>query len=724
MKISPIALERALVAVEAGESTAIQSHDFYSTFGTSGCCLSCDGDAGKQSLRNDQSCNSADSPGSVLPTEHLGPLLPSTVLRWATKHHFTLEVKDQSGIEFYVRLFNIASSRNTFRKMPPTSGHSGDTSSSLSLQRARRWVEECVGKHLQCGSGIDMPLPTRIIDVRPIHRDDTDGVKLLETSGLTGTYACLSHCWGKVRIDAITKTETLPQRLDFIPWSLLPRSFQHAVLLTRELGVQYLWIDSMCIIQDDKADWEREAARMVHVYRNAYVTIANTWSPDSQGGSFSSTIPTLSFRLEGSSGKEFLVGVGIGQKRESTEFDKVQDYFPLFNRGWCFQERLLSRRVLHCNYGELAFDCGGGYLCECGGREHFDWHNVRSLPATYAPLQSRSKYAALLHPQESSSIAMRNKGSPNASNIYRRWQRVVAEYTCLNLTVTSDMLPALSGLAKETAELINDTFLAGLWKGNLENDLLWYVESVAEWRARRHAILARPWAAPSWTWAATGSGCKVNFFATSRAKALTPKVRSILDAEVSCTLAGTDPTGAVSSGRLEATAPYLRVMIQRPCSQWIKHRRWTDRTYGRFQFYCKEDGREWHPNCRPTTGETHLEFGPAKSLLWVDPIVERLELHHNSNHPETLIDDICKWCAFLPAVLLYMRGLGQTTGGGPPGRTRDFFMVAVEEPLGRPNSFVRIGLSEVACETQADREDWFGNVWNRLAVTETPITIV
>ncbi|KAK1470407.1 heterokaryon incompatibility protein [Colletotrichum tamarilloi] len=97
---------------------------------------------------------------------------------------------------------------------------------------------------------------------------------------------CLSHCWGKIKIKCKTETDNLKRQLESIPWSLLPPSFQQAVEITRKLGVRYLWIDSLCIIQDDKIDWEKEAAQMVNVYRNSYATIAVSWSHDSEGGCY------------------------------------------------------------------------------------------------------------------------------------------------------------------------------------------------------------------------------------------------------------------------------------------------------------------------------------------------------------------------------------------------------------------------------------------------------
>lgn len=62
----------------------------------------------------------------------------------------------------------------------------------------------------------------------------------------------------------------------------LPPLFQDAIIITRQLGLRYLWIDSLCIIQDSLRDWETEAAKMASIYQNSYVTISAT---DASNGS-------------------------------------------------------------------------------------------------------------------------------------------------------------------------------------------------------------------------------------------------------------------------------------------------------------------------------------------------------------------------------------------------------------------------------------------------------
>lgn len=161
----------------------------------------------------------------------------------------------------------------------------GDTSTSTSLNLAQSWIKDCEMTHGQCGSGRDVSLPKRCLDLKPTSIPDGSAIQLVETHGSTGTYACLSHCWGKDKL-ITTTSQTIASHLSGIPLAVLPKTFGDAVTLTRNLGLRYLWIDSLCIIQDSREDWQIESSKMADIYHNSFLTIAAISSPDSRGGCF------------------------------------------------------------------------------------------------------------------------------------------------------------------------------------------------------------------------------------------------------------------------------------------------------------------------------------------------------------------------------------------------------------------------------------------------------
>jgi hypothetical protein len=108
---------------------------------------------------------------------------------------------------------------------------------------------------------------------------------LFTSNGVRGQYLALSHCWGKIRI-LTTRSDNIQQHGKEISMTALSRTFQDAVILTRQLGVKYLWIDSLCIVQDSREDWELESIVMNEYYKNTYLTIVASYAQDGSVGCF------------------------------------------------------------------------------------------------------------------------------------------------------------------------------------------------------------------------------------------------------------------------------------------------------------------------------------------------------------------------------------------------------------------------------------------------------
>jgi Heterokaryon incompatibility protein (HET) len=395
-----------------------------------------------------------------------------------------------------------------------------DSSSSESLKQAVDWLRDCLENHAQCqwSRESETELPTRILDVGSLEEEDPQ-VKLYETKAETGLYVALSHCWGESQMIK-TEHSSFNARKNGIPWDRLPKSFQDAITFVRNLGIRYLWIDALCIIQDDKGDWERESAKMATIYASSILTIAATKSADSSGGCFS-TVPNRwrTYKISGFDkyGSEFK----IYARPEVSNWEKSP--LPLYSRAWCFQERILSPRILHFEYNELKWEC----------------NTIITRESTLTTTSGHNEKALRLS-QESDPHSMNDK-----------WRKLVHEYVELDLTYESDRLPALSGLAKHIKKTYGrGRYLAGLWEDSLFEDLMWWIREEDVHATRR----SKEWRAPSWSWASVEGRIMHRIFP------INSKHCTVIDVQV--TAAGNDPTGTVASGNLVLSGTLLPATLR------------------------------------------------------------------------------------------------------------------------------------------------------------------
>jgi hypothetical protein len=209
-----------------------------------------------------------------------------------------------------------------------------------------RWVKECLEDHPNCkpasqGSGIgNVDLPTRLVYI-PVN--ESEDPRLDETTGQTGQYLALSYRWGDAKI-----TKTFKQNLDShkqsISYASLSKTFQDALITARRLGFHYIWIDSLCIIQDSPEDWAKEASQMVSIYANAVLTLSASVSESADSGlSYpppAHYAPKLTLcTVKGTPFADFCI-----TNRSVSSFQDNVVKGSLSNRGWCLQERILWRR--------------------------------------------------------------------------------------------------------------------------------------------------------------------------------------------------------------------------------------------------------------------------------------------------------------------------------------------------------------------------------------------
>jgi hypothetical protein len=159
------------------------------------------------------------------------------------------------------------------------------TGSDATVELAVQWLRDCV-KHDKCTYRHDQPFPTRILDIGKVQ---SDAIILREPLNQSGRYICLSYCWSGA--DFInTTSENINDHKKGIPWEALPQTFQDVIRVARRLEIGYIWIDALCIVQDDFHDWEKEATKMATVYQNSFVTISATSAISPNAGLFSTPL--------------------------------------------------------------------------------------------------------------------------------------------------------------------------------------------------------------------------------------------------------------------------------------------------------------------------------------------------------------------------------------------------------------------------------------------------
>ena len=265
----------------------------------------------------------------------------------------------------------------------------------------------------------------------------------MDVHDLKRPYLTLSHFWGRADIPKLTAEQSSPT----IPINELPQTYKDAISVAKFLGIPYLWIDSLCIRQDSKEDWEKEAAVMNKVYENAFCNIAATASRDSHGGLFYERDPIM---LEPC---QFVYKQQVFQLISGGHWGDGVDYAPLNKRGWVVQERWFSPRIIHFSREQLFWECN-----EMVASESFpDGLPICGSLRFLEPFKGGQRDSIL---QERASLGM-----PVAipeEEFSHIWRRLVRQYSNSTLTFKSDKLVAISGLASAIQGYTKDEYLAGL----------------------------------------------------------------------------------------------------------------------------------------------------------------------------------------------------------------------------------------------------------------------
>lgn len=422
------------------------------------------------------------------------------------------------------------------------------------------WLDNCRRNHPKCYKIKDKTdpdlnfTPTRLLDLQaygssssssssdksPFCHLGTD-VRVVCLNGSSSmeyppAYFTLSHCWGPPEKRPATTTKAnLAQRMDSIPFSELPKTFQDAIEITRKIGARYLWIDSLCIVQDDEHDWAREAGLMAKVYSHSSCTLSALSSKDSSEG----------LRLEPLDEDRSFVDVycaecnfnyqhqhqqdsghshdrRTGRRRKSSSdndpypfrfrlFYSLNDDWnfvyrgdarmapnensPLRSRAWTLQEQQLSRRIIHFAKNQVLWECA-----ELKATAQRPWRHD-DFPALKPEREWKEWEGIVAKGKHDRDLAATASSVLSSYLSQRKWWEMVLDYSQRLLSNETDKLAALSGMAQffHKNHFPDDRYVAGMWSSRLEQEIFWSVDNQVG--PDRQGRRPEEYVAPSWSWA-------------------------------------------------------------------------------------------------------------------------------------------------------------------------------------------------------------------------------
>ncbi|KAH7176189.1 heterokaryon incompatibility protein-domain-containing protein [Dactylonectria macrodidyma] len=391
-----------------------------------------------------------------------------------------------------VELYSGQTTQNPLQHLPYRRSLASDSRSPKCLNLVRDWIRTCKTSHdnRDCHVLGDRDFPTRILDI------SLEDPKLVETTGQAGEFVALSHCWGRLTSSSsppLTLTSNLQAHCTSgIPQNSLTATFRDAITVTRHLGYRYLWIDSLCIVQDDPADWERESGLMEAVYGNADLVIGATRAPDGLCGFLGPRLDYFEGETQLASSKtqsreaswtvSYRPALPHNRWVDNKEAFRPADEGPLESRAWAYQERILARRFVSFGQHEICWECTSILDCEC--------FTTQGCPIDRGDPGLRTQ---VLPPRKYNLRRKLEQDIPDPLLRHAWRSNVVEPYSMRELTKPADRLVALSAIAFKWSEKLAEQYLAGIWKG----DLRWYG---LHW----HCVKTRKGFVPdmpSWSWA-------------------------------------------------------------------------------------------------------------------------------------------------------------------------------------------------------------------------------
>ncbi|PSN72086.1 HET-domain-containing protein [Corynespora cassiicola Philippines] len=357
----------------------------------------------------------------------------------------------------------------------------------------KSWINTCDTQHPFCQyNNANSFVPTRLVD---INTGNQEMIRVVETKkhNIKGPYVTLSHCWGRDYFMRLQRDNEKILMGPGVRTKELTKNFQQAIEVARFIGVRYIWIDSLCIVQGQGGDFAYEGNFMHKVYRSSYCNIVAADSRDSKGGLFRDRKPDDIAPATFMASENSVLEDGMWRVLEEDMWKSELLEADIYKRGWVFQERMLSPRILHFTKSQIYWDCSTISACEV---------LPDGLPFSLDRFASTDRHwrGRLQETADVSQDAI--KAGPNDLSLETFWRNALLRYTQCDLTNQGDKTIAIWSVAKLVRDLFDlesthEQYGGGVWGIALHEQLAWHALDCVG-----HARLENlQHANPSWSWA-------------------------------------------------------------------------------------------------------------------------------------------------------------------------------------------------------------------------------
>ena len=480
--------------------------------------------------------------------------------------------------------------------------------------KVKQWMQHCKTTHVECRAleAHAKIYPTRLLDLRGVESKGSSRI-IDVPPGFQSEYVALSYCWGSKHepwTNYVKTCQQTPERT--VQLDRMPQTLQDVITCCLRLGYWYVWVDCLCILQGNKADWLAESARMSDIYANAALAITASDSKDCRDGFLTDrslmqrygAVLKVPIDDEGNAGYVRLCF-------PDTDFPSLVGDGPVAQRGWCLQERQLCSRLLHLCQGEVFFECirCRRFEGESAPGEEFD---------------VKDEFHAFHMPREAHDTG-RGKPSPDVQNVFSSYS-IMQDYTRRGLTMPDDKLVAVAALARRAQQVLGGDYLAGLWRKQIQIGLLWMIDEESS------AFRAPIYRAPSWSWASMDgpvSWSLIDGWVQSEDGFVEPEIEVV---ESSIQLAGEDPFGPVQRVEIVVKGRLKHI----PASQLLPNKVLT--------YPAWMSGRSAHIGCYLEDEKKVIEseqitclkiasrpFGPGPSLPPTNEVIVLKKVNHSGH---------------------------------------------------------------------------------------------